>query len=157
MQRGIPIAATFIARVFDENIRRFQGVACGLIGQIGDTQMHRSDPRQGLIVRVQRCGDRRKSRHEPIDVQLLPIGAAEQMFELTPLSHHEACVASLDQQRAAQHQALLGAGEAEIVIAGVFTERQILGIIFVLLLGIYRFFILKCQLKSDNLLTSVAT
>src|ERR1700724_4602611 len=84
--------------------------------------MHRGDPRQALIVRVQRRRDRRKSRHKPIYVHLRSIGAAEQMFEVTLFSHYEACVAPLDQRRASKHQTLLGAGEAEIVVTAVFTQ-----------------------------------
>jgi hypothetical protein len=48
------------------------------------------------------------------------------MFEVTSLSHYEACVTPLDQRRASKHQALLGAGEAEIVVTGVFTKTPYL-------------------------------
>jgi hypothetical protein len=89
--------------------------------------MHRGDPRQGLIVRVQGGSDRRKSRHEPVYVQFHPIGAAEQMFEFVSFAHDKAAVAPLDQRRASKHQALLGAGEAEIVVTAVFTETPDLG------------------------------
>jgi hypothetical protein len=61
------------------------------------------------------------------------------------LPHHEAPIAPLDQQRATEHQALFGAGEAEIVVTAVFTETPNLGVIFVPLLVIYRFLLLVCQ------------
>jgi hypothetical protein len=63
------------------------------------------------------------------------------MFEVTSLSRHETCVAPLDKRRASKHQALLGAGEAEIVVTAVFTEtpdfvdyyRPIIGDLYVLI------------------------
>jgi hypothetical protein len=83
--------------------------------------MHRGDPRQGLIVGVERRGNSREGGHEPVGRDLRSISAAEQTFDLAPLAHHKASVAPLDQRRAAEHQAVFGAGEAEIVVA-VFTE-----------------------------------
>jgi hypothetical protein len=62
--------------------------------------------------------------------QLCPIGAAQEALDLVaeatvvspamaaPFAHREASVSALDQRRAAKQQALLGAGEAEIVVAG---------------------------------------
>src|SRR5580700_6415283 len=44
------------------------------------------------------------------------------MFEFVSFAHDKAAVAMLDQRRASKHQALLGAGEAEIVVTAVFTE-----------------------------------
>src|SRR4029077_5084554 len=104
--------------------------------------MHRGEPRQTLILRVQRRRDRRKSRHKPIYVQLRPIGAAEQMFELTSLPRRKAFVAPLDQRRAAEQQALLGAGKAEIVVTTGFTETPDFVHHFVPLIVIYRLIIL---------------
>jgi hypothetical protein len=38
--------------------------------------------------------------------------------DIAPLTHGEASVSALDQRRAAEQQALVGAGEAEIAVAG---------------------------------------
>jgi hypothetical protein len=43
-------------------------------------------------------------------------------LDFTPRAHDKAPVAALDQRGSAKHQALLGAGEAEIVVTAVFTE-----------------------------------
>ena len=115
-------AAAFVACVFNENVGRFHRVARALVGQVGDAQMHRGYPCQGFIVRVQGGSDRRKSRHEPIYVQRRPIGAPEQRCEFVSFAHDKAAVATLDQWRAAKQQALLGAGEAEILVTAVFTK-----------------------------------
>jgi hypothetical protein len=84
--------------------------------------MHRGDPRQCLIVGVQSRGDCGKPRHQSIYVQLRAVGVAEQMLQFARLPHDKAPVAPFDQRRAAEHQAVFGAGEAEIVIATCFTE-----------------------------------
>jgi hypothetical protein len=47
---------------------------------------------------------------------------AEQSLNGVALTHDEATVAPLDQWRAAEQQALVGAGEAEIVGGTCFTE-----------------------------------
>ncbi|HTC03288.1 MAG TPA: hypothetical protein VK749_07790 [Xanthobacteraceae bacterium] len=44
------------------------------------------------------------------------------MFELAALAHDEAAVPALDQRRAAEQEAPVGAGEAEIVVVTCFTE-----------------------------------
>jgi hypothetical protein len=59
-----------------------------------------------------------KAVHEPLRRQLRPVGAAQQALDLAPLTHGEASVSALDQRRAAEQQALVGAGEAEIAVAG---------------------------------------
>jgi hypothetical protein len=55
------------ARIFDEGVLRRHPVARGLIGQIGNSQMHRGDRCQGLIVRIQSSGHGREPGHEPVD------------------------------------------------------------------------------------------
>src|SRR6202035_2014644 len=99
----------------------------GLVGQIGNTQMHRGDPRQALVVGVERRRDSGQPGHQPLRARLASVSEAEQIFELASLPNDKAPVASLDQRRASKHQALLGAGEAEIVVTAVFTETPYLG------------------------------
>jgi hypothetical protein len=150
MQRRIPIGR------LDEDVRRFHGIACGLVGQIWNAQMHRRDPRQGLIVGVESRCDSGEPRHQPPRGCLASASEAEQTFDLASLAHDKAPVAPLDQQRATKHQALFGTGEAEIVITGVFTETPNLGNHFGPIIGDNRLMILFCQHIGDYPLTIVS-
>src|SRR5580704_13953560 len=104
MQRRIPVAtaAAFVPRVFDEDIRRLHGISRSPVGQVGNLQMHCGDPRQTLIVRVQGGGYGRQSMRQPIGDKISSMGMA--------------------QQRTAEQEAMVGAGEAEIVVVTCFTE-----------------------------------
>src|SRR5580704_6738937 len=124
MQRRIPVAtaAAFVPRVFDEDIRRLHGISRSPVGQVGNLQMHCGDPRQTLIVRVQGGGYGRQSMRQPIGDKISSMGMAQQPFDLASLAHDEAAVAPLDQRRTAEQEAMVGAGEAEIVVVTCFTE-----------------------------------
>ena len=81
--------------------------------------MDRSNPRQALIVCVQSSRHGRQSGHKPAGGPLIPIGTAEQSFDLASLAHDEARTAPLDQGRSPQQQAFVAAGEPEVVWAGL--------------------------------------
>src|ERR1700722_10235814 len=81
--------------------------------------MDRGNPRRARIIRIQSGRYGRKGRHEPICGHISPIGAAEQALDLALLADHETLVTPLDQRCAGQEQALIGAGEAEIVLTGL--------------------------------------
>ena len=61
--------------------------------------MHRGNPRQTLIVGVERGGDRRKATHEPVHWRLAVIGALQQSLDFVSLAHNIVCAAALDQRR----------------------------------------------------------
>src|SRR5580700_6081299 len=84
--------------------------------------MHRRDPRQTLVVRIQGGGHGGQPRHDPAGGVVCSVSVAEQSLDLVALAHDEAAVAPLDQRRASEQQALVGAGEAEIVVVTYFTE-----------------------------------
>ena len=83
--------------------------------------MDRRNIRETEIVAVQCLSHVGKARHEPLQRQPAAIGAAEQALDLTLVSHDKTSVPPFDQRCVAKHQALLGAGEAEVVFA-LFTE-----------------------------------
>src|SRR4029077_18807971 len=76
--------------------------------------------------------------------------------EFGAFTHDKPPVVPLDQRRAAEQQALLGAGEAEIVVTTGFTETPDFVHHFVPLIVIYRLFILFFKYGSDYLLTDVS-
>src|SRR5579862_2512942 len=123
MKRRIPIAAAaFVARVFEEDVHRLHGVARGVVRKVGEAQMHRCDPRQALVAGVQGGGHGGQPRHDPAGGVVCSVSVAKQLLDRVALAHDEAAVAPLDQRRAAEQQALVGAGEAEIVGGTCFTE-----------------------------------
>jgi|SRR5580692_847687 hypothetical protein len=112
--------------------------------------MDRRNIRETEIVAVQCLSHVGKAGHEPLQRQPAAIGAAEQALDLTLVSHDKASVPSFDQRRAAKHQALLGAGEAEIVFA-IFTETpRLMDHAGSPLRRLYNRFEDLCQYKSDN-------
>jgi hypothetical protein len=99
---------------FDKNIFCFQAVSRGLIGQVRNPQMDRSNPCKTGIIRVQGSRHRCKSGPEPIHREVYSIGAVQEAFDLRPPPYRESNSPPLDQRRASQKQAVLGAGNAQI-------------------------------------------
>jgi hypothetical protein len=60
--------------------------------------------------------------HQPIGDKIFSIGMAQQPFNLASLARDEAAVAPLDQRRAAEQEAMVGASEAEIVVVTCLNE-----------------------------------
>ena len=77
--------------------------------------MHRGNPRQTMIVGVERGGDRRKASHEPVHWRLAVIGALQQSLDFVSLAHNIVCAAALDQRRVSEQQAVIREGKPEIV------------------------------------------
>jgi hypothetical protein len=50
--------------------------------------MHRGNPRQTLIVGVERGGDRRNATHEPVHWRLAVVGALQQSLDFVSLAHN---------------------------------------------------------------------
>jgi hypothetical protein len=78
--------------------------------------MDRRDPCKAGIVRIQGGRHGRESGQEPIHRQVCSIGAAQKAFDLGPLANSESGSLPLDQRRAPQEQAVLGAGKAQIAL-----------------------------------------
>jgi hypothetical protein len=77
--------------------------------------MNRGYPRQTLIVSVQRRSHSRQAGHQPVDRRLAVIGAFQQPLDFAASADNEVAVAAFDQGRAAEQQAIVGAGEPEIL------------------------------------------
>jgi hypothetical protein len=77
--------------------------------------MNRGDPRQTLIVDIQRRSHSRQAGHEPVDRRLAVIGAFQQPLDFAASADNEALAAAFNQKRAAEQQTLVGAGEPEII------------------------------------------
>jgi len=75
------------------------------------------DPRQAWIIGVQCRCDHGKSRHQPIDSDVVFVSRGQQHGDLTLLTNHEPALAPLDKWCLAQQQAIRGEGETQIVIA----------------------------------------
>lgn len=68
-----------------------------------------------MIVRVQGGCYGRKPRHQPFDRRFSWIGAFKKPLDFAHFAHDEALAAPFDQRRAAEEEAVFGAGEADIV------------------------------------------
>jgi hypothetical protein len=77
--------------------------------------MHRGNSRQALIVRIQGGCYGREPMHQPLHRRFSVIGALQKPLDFALLAHEEALAAPLDQRRAAEEKAVIGAGKAEIV------------------------------------------
>lgn len=53
--------------------------------------------------------------HQPLDRRFSLIGALEKPLDFAVFAHDETLAASLDQRRAAEEEAVFGAGKAEVV------------------------------------------
>jgi hypothetical protein len=88
--------------------------------------MNRGDPRQTLIVDIQRRSHSRQAGHEPVDRRLAVIGAFQQPLDFVASADNEAPVAAFDQGRAAEPQAIVGAGKPEILRHGLAQTPHLL-------------------------------
>ena len=128
MQRRIPVrgASATVAGVFDQRIFRRQRVADRGTRQVGHLQMNRGDPRQTLIVDIQRRSHSRQAGHEPVDRRLAVIRAFQQPLDFVASADNEAPVAAFDQGRAAEQQPIVGAGKLEILRHGLAQTPHLL-------------------------------
>ena len=79
--------------------------------------MHRRDPRQAGVVRVSAAAT--VASPDISRSAAIFFGAAQKDFDFCPVAHHETMITPIDQQRAAQEEPVIGAGETEIVLAGL--------------------------------------
>jgi hypothetical protein len=80
--------------------------------------MHRGDPREALIVSAQCAGHGGQPGHQSIGADFSAMGAGEQSLDVLLLAGDELSIAPFDQRRSPEEQAVVAAGEAEIVVVG---------------------------------------
>lgn len=115
----VPVSAGFVAGVFDDAVFGLHIAARAGVRQIGKSQVHSCDPREALIVRVQRPRHGPQPRHDSLDRRISSIGTAKQAFDFIPFPHHELLISPFDQRRATEHETICRAGNPEIFVAGL--------------------------------------
>lgn len=87
--------------------------------------MDSGNARQTRIVRIQRRRNRRKPRHQPVDVKfawllrVISIATVQQSFDLVPPANNETTVSSLNQRRRTEDQTVLATAKTEIVLSAL--------------------------------------